>query len=393
MATAKKLPSGSWRCRVYSHTDENGKKIYKSFTCDDPSSLGKARCEKAAAEWLESKKLGLATAESMTFFKAASEYISGRTSVCSARTIEEYTAYLDRHLESFSKKPINQIRLADTQRLVNDLSVGRSPKTVRNVYGFVHSVLTANGIMLPDPKLPAPKPADLRLPTEAEIIRIMEAVRGKSLELPILLAAFGPMRRGEICALRAENISGNVVHVCENMIRKKVDGVKTWIIKVPKSPAGHRYIEYPDFVAEKWKGREGRIVEICPDTITKAFDDLLKELKIPHFRFHDLRHYSASIQHSLGIPDAYIMQRGGWSSDRVLKQIYRHAMDDKAKEMSDKANAYFNEKYDTRYDTKKKRARKSEPFPMDQTGVEPDKKNREKRPKSKIVEFPGNFGT
>lgn len=393
MATAKKLPSGSWRCRVYSHTDPDGKKIYKSFTCDDPSSLGKTRCEKAATEWVENKKLGLTSAESIAFGKAASEYILGRTSVCSTRTIEEYTAYLDRHLKDFKKMPINQIHLADIQRLINDLSLGRSPKTVRNVYGFVHSVLASYGVVLPDPKLPAPRLADLRMPTEAEIRKIMEAAKGTSLELPILLAAFGPMRRGEICALRTENISGNVVHVCENMVRKKVDGQKTWIVKVPKSPAGHRYIEYPDFVAEKWKGKDGRVVDICPDTITKAFDLLLKELHIEHFRFHDLRHYSASIQHSLGIPDAYIMQRGGWSSDRVLKQIYRHALDDKTKEMSDKANAHFTELYDTKYDTNKKRARKSEPFTMDQTGVEPDKEKSEKSSNSKVVEFPGIFGT
>jgi hypothetical protein len=32
MATAKKLPSGSWRCRVYDYTDDTGKKIYRSFT-------------------------------------------------------------------------------------------------------------------------------------------------------------------------------------------------------------------------------------------------------------------------------------------------------------------------------------------------------------------------
>lgn len=58
MATAKKLPSGSWRCRVYSHTEEvllpdrsvKEKKIYKSFTCDDPSAKGKRKCEKMAAE-------------------------------------------------------------------------------------------------------------------------------------------------------------------------------------------------------------------------------------------------------------------------------------------------------------------------------------------------------
>lgn len=32
MATAKKLPSGSWRCLVYTGTDINGRRKYKSFT-------------------------------------------------------------------------------------------------------------------------------------------------------------------------------------------------------------------------------------------------------------------------------------------------------------------------------------------------------------------------
>ena len=31
MATAKKLPSGSWRCQVYDYTDANGKRHYTSF--------------------------------------------------------------------------------------------------------------------------------------------------------------------------------------------------------------------------------------------------------------------------------------------------------------------------------------------------------------------------
>lgn len=32
MAKAKKLPSGNWRVRIYSHTDVQGKKHYESFT-------------------------------------------------------------------------------------------------------------------------------------------------------------------------------------------------------------------------------------------------------------------------------------------------------------------------------------------------------------------------
>jgi len=37
----------------------------------------------------------------------------------------------------------------------------------------------------------------------------------------------------------------------------------------------------------------------------------------------------------------YIMQRGSWGNDGVLKSVYRHAMTGNAKEMNQKANDYF----------------------------------------------------
>ena len=60
MATAKKLPSGSWRCLAYSHTEEvydkktgkmKRKRIYESFTSNDPSPRGKKEAELAAAQY------------------------------------------------------------------------------------------------------------------------------------------------------------------------------------------------------------------------------------------------------------------------------------------------------------------------------------------------------
>lgn len=83
------------------------------------------------------------------------------------------------------------------------------------------------------------------------------------------------------------------------------------------------------------------MTSLTPDAISCRFTRLLKAAGLPHFRFHDLRHYCASIQHAIGIPDAYIMQRGGWGSDGVLKNVYRHALKDKEDEMSVKANEYF----------------------------------------------------
>lgn len=39
-----------------------------------------------------------------------------------------------------------------------------------------------------------------------------------------------------------------------------INGDREWIIKTPKSYAGDRYIDYPDFVSDKWRGIKGRIV-------------------------------------------------------------------------------------------------------------------------------------
>ncbi len=78
----------------------------------------------------------------------------------------------------------------------------------------------------------------------------MRTARDTDMELPILLAAFGPMRRGEICALHSENITGNRMHVCRNMV---LNENREFVNKQPKSYAGDRFIDYPDFVADKFK--------------------------------------------------------------------------------------------------------------------------------------------
>ena len=59
------------------------------------------------------------------------------------------------------------------------------------------------------------------------------------------------------------------------------------------------------------------------------------------FRFHDLRHYSASSMHASGILDQYIMARGGWKTDTVLKAVYRNVINDEQKKFTDKIKSHF----------------------------------------------------
>lgn len=392
MATAKKLPSGSWRCRIYSHTDPDGKKVYKSFTCDDPSKRGKRKCEDAATAWAAEKELHLAS--SRTFGQCAKTYIDIRRNTLSPRTIEDYERTKRLYLGDLDLIRIDDITQQHVQRVVDKCAETLSPKSVANIHCFISAVLRQERPNFAlNTSLPQRTRPNLTIPSDGDVEALLKAVKDTTLELPIMLAAFGPMREGEICALDARNISGNVVHICENMVKKMVDGKTTWIIRHPKTTDGDRYIDYPQFVADMWQGKTGRIVDMNPNTLCKMFKRRLDELSIPKFRFHDLRHYSASIQHALGIPDAYIMKRGGWSSDRILKEVYRHAMDEKTKEMNDKANEHFRNMYDTIYDTNKKEAPETEAFGMPATGIEPDKEKSEKQRKSKVVEFPGIFGT
>lgn len=356
MATAKKLPSGSWRCQVFSHTENKikpdgsiiKKNVYKSFTVSDPTPKGKRKCEQLAAEWAarkESEPTG-----SLSFGQAVEQYISSRENVLSPRSIMDYRSTQRNHIEYLEKKDIYKITQADIQTQINLAAASVSPKTIRNIHGLISAVMR---VYRPDfalnTALPKKEPPKLYIPSEDEIQRLMKAVEGTELEIPVLLAAFGTMRRGEICALQGEDINGNVAHVHSNMVRS-ADG-KTYITKLPKSYAGDRYIILPQFIIDKLPKR-GRVTQLYPDLITYRFRYCLKSNNLPHFRFHDLRHYSASILHAIGIPDSYIMERGGWGNDGTLKAVYRHALSDQSEKMQGIANDYFDKLYHTKYHTK-----------------------------------------
>lgn len=356
MPTAKKLPSGSWRCQVYSHTEEivqedgsiKKKRIYKSFTCDDPSPKGRRKAERMAADWAAEKEAHDNC--SLTLGEAMSEYIEARSSILSPATIREYKHTRERDLQGLMGIRIDEITQEQIQREINREALSHSPKSVRNMHGLLsatmHSYRPNFTLSTALPKKVRPK---LYIPSEEEIRRLLDYVKGSEMEIPVLLAAFGPMRRGEIAALDSDHVNGNIVHVEYALTMNEYH---EWVRKAPKSASGNRYIEFPDFVAEKLAGKKGRIVLLKPHQITNRFRTILKKAGLPHFRFHDLRHYSASIQHALGIPDAYIMQRGGWGNDGVLKNVYRHALEDKNEQMNRIANGYFESLCNTECNTK-----------------------------------------
>ena len=361
MSKAKKRPSGSWRIRAFSHYEyieqKDGtirkKGIYESFTSSDPTIRGKREVEAAAAEYYMKKhreKRGV-----LTLREAMNRYINSKRNVLSPNTIygyeslaeEAYCSIIDYQTRSLSQEII--------QVWANEYSVGRAPKSVRNAHGLLTAVLSVYEPTLAlKTRLPAPIEPKLYIPYDEDIKALLNYIEGTELEKAVLLSAFGTLRRSEICALTDGDISGNRIEVRKVIIKSG----KEWVARDnPKTSAGYRIVEYPDFVIERFKGIKGKLVDVPnPDALSNSFKRALKKTNLPHFRFHDLRHYSASIMHALKIPDQYVVERGGWKTDYVMKRIYRHSLPDKQKEFTDITNNHFEtliKKHDPKHDPKK----------------------------------------
>ena len=344
MATAKKLPSGAYRCLIFDQI-EDGKRKYKSFTAPT-----KKEAEYLATQYIMEKEERNRIPKNKGIFSDELEkYIVTKEAVLSPSTIRGYRniqKMLKEKYTKFCNLKISDITQEDVQTVVSSLSKTKSPKTVRNYHGLISSVLGSNLVL--NTTMPQKVQPDLYIPSDSEIQALVNAVRDTELEIPVLLGAFCMMRRGEICGLSMDDIKGNTIHVHHSLV---LGTDKKWHLKAPNTEKSDRYIEAPEFVTDRIR-EVGHITTLNPHSITIMFQRVLDRNSINHFRFHDLRHYSASIRHALGIPDAYIMADGGWRSDKVLKSVYRHAMNDRKKEMSNIANSHFQELCNTKCNTK-----------------------------------------
>ena len=334
-----RLKSGKVRYRLYIGKDSSGKKRWKSFTAD---SLRQAK--KDAQTWLATNPQH---GTNITLTEACDRFLEGRTNTLSPSTWNDYNNRIKYLQDQFPDLFKLSIRMIDTDRmqwLVNTLTKKThdkaerpiSAKTVYSYYSLLKTILSTSGVEINGVQLPQRKRPDLNIPEEDLVRRLLASVEGTHLEIPILLAALGPMRRGEICALTMDDIEGNTVHVTKSIVKTSTG---EWVVKLPKSAAGTRDILYPEAVINKIR-QKGCITNCTPSTISRNFTRHLERHGFPHFRFHDLRHYAASFLLALNIPPVYVMERGGWESSQTM-QRYVHALDKQRQEFAAKASDAF----------------------------------------------------
>lgn len=329
MATAKKLPSGSWRVNLFVGLDPNGKRQYKSFTADT-----KREAEFLAASYNLKRK----DRPKITVGDAIDGYIAAKANVLSPTTIGGYKVCRRNQLQGLMDVRLDHIDNITIQQEINKEAARLSPKSIRNAHGLLSAAL---GMYMPDftirTTLPAKEHKIKDLPTAEQVL---EAVRGSDIELPVTLALWLGMRMSEVRGIRYGDIKDGILTIRNVRIKFGDQVIEKERAKTYNST---RQLKVPERLLRMIGEGEpdAYIVQASACTLSKKIKKLVLAATGKDMTFHDLRHLNASVMLSLGVPDKYAMERGGWSTNSTLKAVYQHTFSEKRQEVDAQIDSYF----------------------------------------------------
>lgn len=334
---AKRLESGSYRVQVVAGVDVHGKRVVKSFTA-------KTEWEalRMAEEYKQSRRE--TASNNITVKKACELYIESRENIIEKTTLSDYNYIISHNLQLIMNIRLNVIQPLDIQRAINADSARLSPKSVKNAYGLLKSVLKMFdvNINLNNIVLPKMKKKEKDLP---EFETIFNIVKGTPVELPCLLSAWLSLRIGEVTGLQFRDVDTEkrTISVRRTIIRTD-DGYE--VREGCKTEKSTRELQLPDYLYDLIKAvphesDDDFIVPMSRKAVYSRFQRLIKKHNI-NMTYHDLRSLNASIMLMLGVPDKYAMERGGWSTDCILKSVYQQTFSSERIRVDGVIDDYFN---------------------------------------------------
>ena len=239
-------------------------------------------------------------------------------------------------------------------------------KTLTDPLRYSASWATKNGLLIRNPlqnaKLPKIGKREQRILSEKDIQDILDN-SSKYFRIPLLLALYGGLRRGECAGLHWSDIDfqRNTLTINRSVVKLR-NGV---VIEKdsPKNDASRRTISLPKFVMNELEAIPKRSQHVCASNRGKPYALLtypryLKELigrinelrleenlqPMPLASFHDLRHTHAALLIKMGIQPKVISERLGHTSISITMDIYGYLMEGLQSGVADALDKEFQER-------------------------------------------------
>jgi integrase len=231
---------------------------------------------------------------------------------------------------------------------------GLSPRTVRQMHAILKSALSEAvkwEILVRNPASAVRGPevgrAVMRTYDLEQTAELIEAVRGRRIFIPTLLAVLGGLRRGEIAALRWRDID---LAAAQLAIVQSAEQTKTGVrYKEPKSGRGRTVALSATLVTELRAHRVQQAQELLQVGKRLSDDDLVvtqadgsplrphslgqewvrflaRYGALPRIRFHDLRHAHATHLLASGVHPKVASERLGHSKVAITLDLYSHVL-------------------------------------------------------------------
>lgn len=293
------------------------------------TAVNEKECRRQAAlikaEYLAGVKQRRKVGMNKTLRQAIDDYIAARSNTLSPSTIRGYRFIQKGRFRSVMDKAIKDIK--NWQEVCNIEAKLCSPKTLRNAFRFITSVLSDVGVTLPKVTLPQVQPKERPWLEPEQVLNFVKAVKGKPCEISALLALHS-LRRSEICALTWEDIDlekkritvrgATVMNEHNEFVRndknKNVTSTRTIPIMIPELFAALKDV----------KNKTGLVVPYHPNTIREQINRVCEENNLPKVGVHGLRHSFASLAYHLGMSERETMEIGGWADTQTMHKIYTH---------------------------------------------------------------------
>ena len=263
---------------------------------------------------------------SITLSDAIDKYISRRSNVLSPLTIRSYRIIQNNRFQSVMDRPLKSIR--DWQRVVNAEAKTCAPKTLKNAWGFVRSVVhEATGEYPPEVKLPQVVAGNRAFLTPEQITVFVSAVKDTHYAIPALLA-LSSLRISEIQALQWEDIPLNpkFIHVQGAVVLDENNAKVRKNTNKNVSSTRNVPVMIPELSAAIKRDRKtnGPVMDMAQNSLRYGVRKICRENDLPDVGIHGLRHSFASLAYHLQIPERIAMEIGGWSDTQTMQKIYTH---------------------------------------------------------------------